>query len=163
MNMDVLLRVYEAIGDKTPLQTDCGALCGAACCCVDADGQGGVNLLPGERERLERVEWGEIDVDPHMKTPMLMCTGMCEREKRPFLCRIFPLCPVIGKGGKWTVRMDARARAVCPLTRGGLNGLDPDFVRGCVKAVRIIAADAEGEDFLRQWAAIEEEFRKPLF
>jgi hypothetical protein len=59
--------------------------------------------------------------------------------------------------------MDARARAVCPLTRGGLNGLDPEFVRGCAKAVRIIAEDPEGEEFLTKWAAIEAEFRKPLF
>ena len=79
------------------------------------------------------------------------------------MCRIFPLCPVIGKSGKWTVRMDARSRAVCPLSRAGINGLDPDFVRGCARAVLIIAEDIEGEAFLRRWAEIEEEFRKPLF
>jgi hypothetical protein len=59
--------------------------------------------------------------------------------------------------------MDARARAVCPLTRTGLNGLDPDFVRGCAQAVRILAEDDEGEAFLRRWAEIENEFRKPIF
>ena len=70
---------------------------------------------------------------------------------------------MIGKSGKWTVRMDARARAVCPLSASGLNGLDPDFVRGCAKAVQIIAEDPEGEAFLKKWSEIEAEFRKPLF
>ena len=163
MNIEIIRRAYEAIGEKTPMTTDCGALCSAACCFTDEDGQGGVNLLPGEEAQLQGISWGRIDRDPHMNAPMLMCTDMCKREIRPFLCRIFPLCPVIGKSGKWTVRMDARARAVCPLTRGGLNGLDPEFVRGCAKAVRILAEDPEGEEFLTKWAKIEEEFRKPLF
>jgi len=163
MNMELIQRAYAAIGSLTPMHTDCGLMCGAACCDTDADGQGGVNLLPGEEAQLEEISWGKIDRDPHMDAPMLMCTDMCERSLRPFLCRIFPLCPVIGKSGKWTVRMDARARALCPLTRSGLKGLDPDFVRGCANDVRIIAEDEEGEEFLSKWAAIEAEFRKPLF
>jgi len=163
MNMETILRAYEAIGDKTPMHTDCGALCSAACCETDSDGQGGVCLLPGEETQPEGISWGKIVHDEQMNAPMLMCTDFCDREKRPFLCRIFPLCPVIGKSGKWTVRMDARARSVCPLSRAGLNGLDPDFVRGCAKAVRIIAENPQGEAFLSKWAQIEAEFRKPLF
>ena len=159
----LLQEAYAAIGEKTPLTTDCGALCSAACCSVDEDGQGGVALLPAEEAQLQDIDWGEISFDPHMERPMLMCSDFCDRSLRPFLCRIFPLCPVIGKSGKWTVRMDARARAVCPLTRGGLNGLDPDFVRGCAKAVQILASHPDGEAFLQKWAAIEEQFRKPLF
>ena len=163
MNIEIIRRAYEAIGEQTPMESDCGALCSAACCFTDEDDQGGVCLLPGEEKQLEGIDWGKVDHEPQMDAPMLMCTDMCDREIRPFLCRIFPLCPVIGKSGKWTVRMDARARAVCPLTRGGLNGLDPEFVRGCAKAVRIIAEDPEGEEFLTKWAEIEAEFRKPLF
>lgn len=163
MDMERIQRAYAAIGDQTPMEADCGALCSAACCFTDSDEQGGVNLLPGEEALLAGINWGEIHRDPHMNVPMLMCKDMCDRELRPFLCRIFPLCPVIGKSGRWTVRMDARARAMCPLVRGGLNGLNPEFVRGCVKAVRILAEDKEGETFLRAWAAIEAEFRKPLF
>lgn len=163
MKLDTILRAYEAIDDKTPMRTDCGQLCGAACCQTDADGQGGVCLLPGEEGRLAGISWGRIVHDDQMDVPMLMCSDMCDREIRPFLCRIFPLCPVMGRSGKWTVRMDARARAVCPLSASGLSGLDPDFARGCAKAVQIIAEDPEGEEFLKKWAAIEAEFRKPLF
>lgn len=163
MNAELICRIYAAIGENTPLKSDCGPLCGAACCFADEDGQGGVCLLPGEEAQLENICWGRIEHDPQMDAPMLMCTDMCEREIRPFLCRIFPLCPVMGKSGKWTVRMDARARALCPLAKGGINALDPDFVRGCARAVRILAEDQQGEAFLKKWAAIEEEFRKPLF
>ena len=163
MKRELFLRAYAAIGDFTPLKTDCGATCAAACCETDGDGQGGVCLLPGEAEVLGAPGWGEIVHDAQMDAPMLMCRDFCERDRRPFLCRIFPLCPVVGKSGRWTVRMDARARAVCPLSRAGLNGLDPEFARGCAEAVRILAEDSECEAFLQGWAALEAEFRRPLF
>ena len=162
MQLDTILRAYAAIGERTPLCSDCGVLCGAACCESDGDGQGGVDLLPGEIELIGNAEWMETSHDPRMDAEMIVCTAMCEREKRPFLCRIFPLCPAVGKDGRWTVRMDARARAMCPLTRGGVRGLDPQFVRGCVRAVRILAKEPDGTDFLARWAAIEVEFRKPI-
>ena len=162
MQLDTILRAYAAIGERTPLCSDCGALCGAACCESDGDGQGGVDLLPGEKDLIGSAEWMEISHDPSMDAEMIRCTAMCDRERRPFLCRIFPLCPVVGRDGKWTVRMDARARAMCPLTRGGVRGLDPEFVRGCVRAVRILAEEPDGADFLRRWAEIEEEFRRPI-
>lgn len=163
MNAELIRRAYAAIGNQTPMKNDCGLLCGAACCACDEDGQGGVCLLDSEAQALKKIQWGHIDHDARMDAPMLMCTSMCDRELRPFLCRIFPLCPVMGKSGKWTVRMDARARALCPLSSGGLNALNPDFVRGCAMAVRILAEDADGNAFLAKWAEIEAEFRKPLF
>ena len=163
MKHELILAAYEAFGDKTPQTYDCGSLCGAACCKCETEAQGGVDLLPGEETLLEGVNWAEIARDDMMDAPMLMCNAFCEREKRPFLCRIFPLCPAMGKSGKWSVRMDARARALCPLSGSGLNGLDPDFVKAAVKAVRIIASDPEGEAFLKKWADIEAEFRKPLW
>ena len=39
MDREALRRAYEALGDRTPMLTDCGLLCGAACCRPDADGQ----------------------------------------------------------------------------------------------------------------------------
>ena len=161
MDGTLLERAYMALGDRTPMLTDCGQLCGAACCRPDEDGQGGVHLFPGERERLEARDWARIV--PASFAPMLWCDGACEREARPLGCRIFPLTPVRGANGRWTVRMDARARAMCPLARHGLKGMDPDFVRAARDALRIIAEDAEGDVFLEKWAALEEEYRKPLW
>ena len=162
MNGEVLSRARAVIGDLTPMLRDCGALCGAACCHTDEDGQGGVYLFPGEDALLMDCDW-VVQILPGGFAPVMMCNGSCDRRKRPLGCRIFPLSPVRGKGGRWTVRMDARARAMCPLTGSGIGGLNPDFVRAVRDALRMIAADPEGDAFLEQWHALEEEYRKPLW
>ena len=161
MNTEVLLRAYETLGDRTPMLTDCGQLCGAACCREDEDGQGGVYLFPGEEALLKGCDWGRIQ--PGSLAPILVCEGPCDRTRRPLGCRIFPLTPVRGKNGKWTVRMDARARAMCPLARSGVGGLDPAFVRAARDALRAVAGDAEGEAFIWRWYELEEEYRRPLW
>ena len=161
MDRDTLARAYAAIGDKTPMLSDCGQLCGAACCRPDEDGQGGVYLFPGERALLEGCGWARIL--PSEFAPVMLCDGECERDARPLGCRIFPLTPVRGESGKWTVRMDVRARAMCPLARHGVRGLDPEFVKSARRALRIIAGDPEGKAFLEKWHALEEEYRKPLW
>ena len=61
MHTDVIAHAYTLIGEKTPLMTDCGALCGAACCQPDEDGQGGVYLFPGEEALLADVRWGRVE------------------------------------------------------------------------------------------------------
>lgn len=161
MHPDILLRAREAIGDTTPMRMDCGALCNAACCQPDADSQGGVYLFPGEEALLADCAWGRIL--PSDFAPMLVCEGPCDRAERPLGCRIFPLTPVRGRDGRWTVRMDVRARAMCPLTFSGLSGLDPAFLRAVRDALRVVAEDPEGDAFLEKWRALEEEYRKPLW
>lgn len=161
MDRETLLKAYAAIGGATPMVNDCGLLCGAACCRPDDDGQGGVYLFPGERALLGDPDWGRIV--PSAFAPMLVCDGACDRDRRPLGCRIFPLTPVRGKGGRWTVRMDVRARAMCPLAGHGVRGLDPAFVRAARDALRIVAEDVEGEAFLEKWLALEEKFRRPLW
>ena len=156
----ILRNAYAAIGEMTPMRTDCGLLCGAACCGVDADGQGGVYLFPGEETFYADCAWARVVGTDF--APMLLCDGTCERERRPLGCRIFPLTPVRGKNGLWTVRMDARARAMCPLTRSGLKGLDPAFAHAVRNALRLIAADPEGDNYLKQWHALEDQYRVPI-
>ena len=120
-------KAYDLIGDKTPLKTDCGALCSARCCGTDDDGQGGVWLYPGEAENLSGEDWCALT--EREEGTLVSCSAMCDREKRPFGCRIFPLAPVEREDGSWTVRMDARAKAICPVAERGLKGLDGEFVR----------------------------------
>ncbi len=162
MNQDILTRAYARIGALTPMLRDCGALCGAACCKTDADGQGGVYLFPGEAARLEDCGW-VTRIAPGGFAPVMLCDGVCDRGARPLGCRIFPLTPVRGKNGRWTVRLDARARAMCPLVASGIGGLDPDFVKAVRDALRIVSEDPEGEAFLEKWLELEEEYRKPLW
>ena len=160
MDRATILRAYAAIGELTPMINDCGLLCGGACCQADEDGQGGVYLFPGEEELLRNCGWGRVQETPF--APMLACDGPCDRDRRPLGCRIFPLTPVRGKNGKWTVRMDARARAMCPLSASGIGGLDPAFVRAVRDAVRVVAGEEEGEAFLERWVELEEAYRKPF-
>ena len=161
MEADTIIRARRCVGALTPMLADCGALCGAACCRPDEDGQGGVYLFPGEEALMDGCGWGRIEPDAF--APMLVCEGPCDRERRPLACRIFPLTPVRGKDGRWTVRMDARARAMCPLAAQGLRGLDPRFARAARDALRTVADDPEGEAFLERWLALEEEYRRPLW
>ena len=161
MNPDALTRAYEIMGRLTPMLSDCGLLCGAACCRPDEDGQGGVYLFPGEEALLAGCGWGRVQ--PGNLAPMLVCEGPCERERRPLGCRVFPLTPVRGKSGKWTVRLDARARPMCPLVSSGLGGLDPAFVRAARDALRAIGESDGGDAFLQRWYELEEEYRKPLW
>lgn len=159
MDTTIILRARSCIGERTPMLSDCGALCGAACCQPDEDGQGGVYLFPGEEALFAEADW--MRIQPAEFAPMLVCDGRCDRECRPLGCRIFPLTPVRGEKG-WTVRMDARARAMCPLARSGRRGLDPEFVRAVRRAVRIIAEDPEGEAFLKRWMELEAQYRFEL-
>ena len=155
---EFLLKARACIGALTPLNTDCGTLCGGACCETDADGKGGVYLFPGESA--DEFVWGHVDADDFGQ--MLICDGPCDREHRPFACRIFPLTPVRNADGKWTVRLDVRARRMCPLYRSGLRGMNPEFGRACAKAVRAIAQTPEGSAFLERWADLERQYRLPF-
>lgn len=150
-----LLKARELLRDVTPLKTDCGLMCGHACCACDEDGQGGVWLLEEEEEQLKARDWVQIIPDGDIN--MLMCRSLCDRDMRPFFCRIFPLIGVVRKG-KWDVRMDRRAWAVCPLMSGGIRGLDPQFVSAAREAVTVLAADEAYEKALRKWARLERAF-----
>lgn len=155
MLLNALLRAREMLDEITPLAVDCGALCGAACCQADEDGQGGVHLFPGEAALYEGCEWATISEGDI--APILVCRGVCERQNRPLGCRIFPLTPFY-KGGAWDVIMDARARGMCPLVRSGVRGLDPRFVASARRAVQLIAAEPEGEAFLKKWQKLAQAF-----
>ena len=155
MDTEMIKKAYEILGDLTPLSSDCGELCGKACCSPDEDGQGGMLLFPYERGLCEG-EWNRIE--PSESGDVLVCTAPCPRDARPLACRIFPLTPVFSNGA-WTVRMDARARRMCPLVRSGVKGLSREFALAVREALRLIASCPEGEKFLRDWQAAEEEYR----
>ena len=157
MDAHLILEAYEIIGSLTPLAGDCGALCGAACCQPDEDGQGGMFLFPGEKSLLAGESWCRVapSVGPG---DVLTCLAPCPREKRPLACRIFPLTPV-WTGENWTVRMDARARPMCPLCSSGVKGVQKEFALAVRRALRRIAREAEGEAFLHAWQKLEEQYR----
>ena len=152
MDRETLIKARALLENVTPLRTDCGLLCSHVCC-TDPDGDdAGMLLFPGEDALVEGA--GRIREEDGRK--VFVCDGRCERTVRPFACRIFPLSPVKDAEGRWIVKTDRRAHAMCPLAAHGLHGMDRAFVNACVRAVRLIVSDPDGERFLNEWAENEE-------
>ena len=161
MNMSILEDALALLRDMTPLRSDCGVLCGAACCSVDEDGQGGVYLFPNEIESAKNAPWARVVEDEF--APMLVCEGACDRDVRPFACRMFPLTPRRKKDGSYKVGMDCRAFAICPLATSGVRGLNPAFVDAAIAAINLISTDDEGKSFIERWIALERSYSEPIF
>ncbi|MCL4441760.1 MAG: hypothetical protein M1609_14565 [Firmicutes bacterium] len=119
--------LYLITGDVTPLEDDCGVLCGRVCCRPDRKNSLGVYLFPGEevlfpgeepwfaREYHDPREHGFPD---NWKEPVhfLKCRGPCRREKRPLACRFFPLAPHLLMDGTFLITSEtARLPYRCPL------------------------------------------------
>ncbi len=147
--MDALERVVRAreiLRDVTPLKSDCGRICGHACCGQDENGKGGMLLFPGEealyRDHADFIVRRDESVAPD--GAIVTCFGRCDREDRPLSCRFFPLRPTAG--GKAV--MDRRASWVCPLYEAGKAGLSPEFVSAAGEAAEILAGNEEHARFL---------------
>ena len=159
MDRDLLERARALLQDITPMNRDCGRICGAACCQPDEDGQGGVFLFPGEADIVGGA-WASLSREANGPGEglMLTCDGSCDRARRPLGCMIFPLTPEVDEEGHVSVRFDARARPLCPLLRNGLMGLRTDFREAAQRAMQLIASDPEGLRFLRAWEALERQY-----
>ena len=130
----------------TPLNRDCGGVCGGACCQTDEDGQGGMLLFPGEEALYDPLPTGfhlERDDGVAPGAWLLTCEYACDRSLRPLSCRLFPLLPT-RKGAK----MDRRGWAVCPLMDSGVSGLRQEFVDAVKRAGAILYACPEQAAFL---------------
>lgn len=113
--------IYRLLNKVSPLPTDCGLLCSAACCSCGGDGSSddsldfemGIYLLPGEEKLFTRKEdWLKWSVEnaedfefpdswfgkvyfARCKTP-----PHCPREMRPLQCRFYPLAPYLTEQGE---------------------------------------------------------------
>ena len=146
-----ILAARACLSDLTPLLTDCGCLCGGACC--KGDEQTGMLLFPGEEALFEGCTFGRVipanftlaDRPVHL----FVCDGFCTREQRPLACRLFPLFLHFKKDGTPRVRLDTRAKSVCPLCGYGLVGLRAEFVSAAKDAYAALMKDDECAAFLR--------------
>lgn len=144
--------LYKKLNKRTPLKTDCGALCSNACC-VDTDGEElGMYLFPYEEEMFLgkdnfKVEKTDLEY-AGKKAAILYCKPYCKRNERPLSCRIFPLFPYITVEGDLKVIVDPRGRTVCPLYKKDLKDFNPSFVRGVRHLGMILIKDEETYEFL---------------
>jgi len=153
---EYLERAREMLAEVTPLKTDCGKVCGAKCCRSLEGEETGMLLFPGEEDACRgKAGWKVLETE---SGPMAVCPGMCEREERPLACRIFPLLPVI-REGRVKAAADQRARAVCPLLRQGLKGMDPAFVDAVREAGRILAEEPGLRAYLERMTNEQDELK----
>ena len=145
MAVDVLTRCRDLLADVTPMETDCGLLCGAACCSSLPGEETGMLLFPGE-EALAPLPAGWRILDTQAGK-LLVCDSRCDRRNRPLSCRLFPLLPLI-RGDAIKVAVDARARAVCPMAAAGAKGCSQRFVDAVRQCGQWLREDSEQRDFL---------------
>ncbi len=164
----VYLQLYKLFDDVTPVQVDCGQLCGKSCCKGD---DSGMFLFPGEKEvfRLLDPDWIKIEDtdftyeynDKTYKTPIALCKGECDRFQRPLSCRIFPLTPYIGDDGKIDVIVDPRGKGICPMAKAFFpEDFDEVFVRNVKKAFVLLSKNKHVYTFLKEYSGYIDEFRR---
>ena len=162
--LSAILAARELLCELTPLKTDCGRLCGGACC--EGDEETGMLLFPGEDALYETCSFARvIPADFALggeQVKLFVCAGRCERENRPLACRLFPLMAYTRKDGTLGVRTDARGRAVCPLCHGPASALSRDFREKALAVYALLMQDPEQAAFLKELMALEAQFRFTL-
>jgi len=152
MSKELIRKAYQALSDVTPLKYDCGLLCSSCCCKSNFihAAEAGMYLLPGEEDYLK--EYTDFSFSKDKTESMLLCNGTCDREFRPFACRIFPYYASLEENSgkiKITVRPDSRATALCPLIhRSHSFRTTVLFKRKLKRAVRILISDEKIKDDL---------------
>ena len=140
-----LTEARDLLEKETPLKTDCGRLCGGACCESDESGENGMLLFPFEqalyKKSGEDFPFRLVPDDTLYKGGFrLVCEGVCPREKRPLSCRLFPLrirveSDEAGLDTHAAAEIDPRAWAACPLPEmGGMSAIKQDFVQAVEQA-----------------------------
>ncbi len=142
--IDIFDKVYSLTNNTTPRSFDCGELCGKRCCSNLSNGvhESGMSLLPYEKQYLIS-KGAEYEYTANEDGDILICNGNCDRNLRPFACRIFPYYADV-KDNRIAIKKDIRAASVCPLlilkVRRRPNVY---FIRNIKKAVRILRSDEE--------------------
>ncbi|MBQ6018957.1 MAG: hypothetical protein IJL26_02150 [Clostridia bacterium] len=129
MSENVILRAKELLSRASPLNTDCGRLCGKRCCGGE---DVGMELLPGEETLSPMLDFGEE------KNGIFVCRGECERKCRPYACMMFPLFPLAEEtenGLRITAVNDLRAGRLCPIANSRLL---PSFYAAVRRSARIL-------------------------
>ena len=156
-SLSAVQNARAALADLTPLLGDCGRLCAGACC--KGDEQTGMLLFPGEDALFASCAFGHV-IPAHFDlagrpAQLFVCSGTCSREERPLACRLFPLFLHFKKDGTPRVKLDNRAKSVCPLCDYGLIGLREEFVSAAKAAYAALMTDDDCAAFLR---ALDEAF-----
>lgn len=147
-------KIHEKLNQVSPVDYDCGRLCGEICCLYDDEDYPNddliIYLLPGEEllydssKSFELVHYdiGEINYPNSWKdgvyTVRCMNPPNCERDIRPIQCRTFPLIPHIDKNSRFHLIFDeSQYPYKCPLIHDGIE-LNEEFITETYKAWRFL-------------------------
>lgn len=137
-------KIYQRLDEVTPVDFDCGKLCGEVCCVYDADETHTeelvLYLLPGEELMYEDspdfelyyMDSSEIRYPHSWKDNIYLvkCKNppRCDRSIRPIQCRTFPLVPHISKNGEFHLVLDETEFPYeCPIIRDHIK-LNANFI-----------------------------------
>ncbi len=137
-------RIYKRLDEVSPVDFDCGTLCGEVCCVYDTDESHAeelvLYLLPGEELMYENSDEFELYYmdSSEIKYPhswkdsiyLVKCKNppKCDRSIRPIQCRTFPLVPHISKNGEFHLVLDeTEFPYICPIIRDHIK-LNEDFI-----------------------------------
>ena len=175
--------IYRMLDEVSPLDFNCGELCGAACCSCASDTSDdpeealGLYLLPGEDKLFTRkeewLEWTSCRAQDfyfpdswHGKIYFLYCRAncFCDRKLRPMQCRTFPLSPHIDSDGKLCVIYDANDLPYeCPLIfEREKYPLQEDFIKATFKAWKYLMREPKIRDLIEMDSQNRVEFDAPI-
>ena len=151
---EMIEKIYEKLNQVSPLDYDCGKLCGQTCCVYDDEDYSNedliIYLIPGEESMYESSETFELkhfDIK-EINYPYSWKEGVytvkclnppnCEREIRPIQCRTFPLIPHIDKNNHFYLIFDeSQYPYECPLIKENID-LNEDFIYETYKIWRLL-------------------------
>lgn len=155
--------IYRLLNRVSPIDSDCGMLCGAACCMAeDNEEEMGIYLLPGEealfKEEASWFEWRTQSSEEYGfpeswddEIPFIKCKTPphCSRPDRPIQCRTFPLMPYLSEDGELEMLYnDNELPYFCPLIEEEIP-LNDDFVKATRTVWKRLLRDPRIYDLVR--------------
>ncbi len=141
---NTIRKIYDELDKVSPVDFDCGKLCGEVCCVYDEEDYRNEDLalylIPGEELMYEDSDSFELYcLNPkEVKYPyswkdsvyLVKCKNppKCDRDIRPIQCRTFPLIPHITKKGDFHLIFDeSEFPYKCPIIHDDIR-LNDDFI-----------------------------------
>ena len=141
MSVETIKKLYNFLNNLTPLVDDCGRICNHKCC--KGEMNDGMLLLPGEKELLEQFDCYSFYYDEKYESDCVRCEGVCNRDFRPFSCRIFPyFIYKLNEESDISIAPDIRAYNFCPLIDKKYS-LNKKYLRNMRICSKIIDSDEE--------------------
>jgi len=166
--------IYTLLDKVSPIDGDCGKLCGAACCTCQSP-EMGLYLLPGEEKIFSRREdwlkWDSLSAEEyefpeswHGKIHFLKClkAPFCDRKKRPLQCRTFPLAPHLDDDDNlYLIYHSSKLPYSCPLITDKIS-LNEDFIKATYEAWSRLITDPLIYDLVEMDSYFRVEDNEPI-